>query len=223
MEELSSGKTLDTSVMKQLTGGEAHISVRPAGAADTRSMLWSAKLITVFNEGCTPKFKVGDDAFTKRMIVVPHRSFFCKDDAAKAAHAGEPLTFDADKGKIEEIEARPWTILAWFLVGIEQYWASGNVEFQVPLACREWAGKLVEDQDDVVVWAQENLEPSPGNILLTLKEAFAHYKQRGGSAGKSRFGARLKTHMALEGVEFVSQSTREGEKVNNFWEGVTLI
>ena len=47
MEELSATKTLDTSVMKQLTGGEAHISVRPAGAADTRSMLWSAKLITV--------------------------------------------------------------------------------------------------------------------------------------------------------------------------------
>ena len=106
-------------------------------------MLWSAKLITVFNEGCALKFKVEDDAFTKRMIVMPHRAFFCKDDAARAAHAGEEHTFDEDGAKLEAL--LPWQILAWFLTGLERYWASGQVEFQAPAACREWAGGLVHD------------------------------------------------------------------------------
>ena len=101
MEELSANRTLDTSMLEQISGGTTHVAVCPAGAHETRSMLWSAKLITVFNEGCTPKFKVEDDAFTKRMIVMPHRSFFCKDDAARLAHAGKPHTFDADGAKIE--------------------------------------------------------------------------------------------------------------------------
>ena len=169
MEELSANKTLDTSVMKQLTGGEAHISVRPAGAADTKSMLWSAKLITVFNEGCVPKFKVEDDAFTKRMMVMPHRAFFCKDHSMRAEHAGEEYTYDADGAKIEALEAQPWKILAWFLGGVEAYWASGKVEFQVPSACRQWAGELVHEQDPLRLWLSEHLEDAPGEY--TTREA----------------------------------------------------
>ena len=155
MEELSASKTLDTSVMKQLTGGEAHISVRPAGAADTKAMLWSAKLVTVFNEGCAPKFKVEDDAFTKRMIVMPHRAFFCKDAAARAAHAGEQHTFNADGTRVEALQQ--WQILAWFLEGLKRYWASGQVEFQAPPACREWAGDLVKEQDALRTWLDDHI------------------------------------------------------------------
>ena len=170
MEELSASRTLDTSVMKQLTGREARISVRPAGAPDTRAMAWSAKLITVFNEGCAPKFKVEDDAFTKRMIVMPHRAFFCKDAAAKAAHDGEEHTFDADGAKIEALEAKPWKILAWFLEGLERYWASGHVEFQAPIACREWAGTLVQEQDAIRSWAEEHFVVGSSPDFVPKKE-----------------------------------------------------
>ena len=177
MEELSANRTLDTSVMKQLTGGEARISVRPAGAADTRVMAWSAKLVTVFNEGCAPRFKVEDDAFTKRMIVLPHRAFFCKDEAAWAAHfAGEPHTYDADGAKIEALEGEPWKLLAWFLTGLEHYWESGRVEFQVPQACRDWAGALVGEQDEVAQWVQARVTRAPGTFLL-LDEAFAKFQR----------------------------------------------
>ena len=176
MEELSANRTLDTSVMKQLTGGEARISVRAAGAAETRAMAWSAKLITVFNEGCAPRFKAEDDAFTKRMMVMPHRAFFCKDEAARTAHVGEEHTFDADGGKIEALEAEPWKILAWFLVGLERYWASEHVEFQAPTACREWAGALVEEQDDVRTWTDDHIIAEQGAYLV-LQEAFASFQQ----------------------------------------------
>ena len=154
MEELSANRTLDTSVMKQLTGGEARISVRPAGAPDTRAMAWSAKLITVFNEGCAPRFKVEDDAFTKRMIVLPHRAFFCKTDAALEAHVGEPHTFIADGAKIEALEREPWKLLAWFLAGLERYWSTERAEFQPPAACTEWAGALVQEQDALLSGAR---------------------------------------------------------------------
>ena len=190
MEELSASRSLDTSVMKQLTGGEAHISVRPAGGAETRSMLWSAKLVTVFNEGCAPKFKVEDDAFTKRMIVMPHRSFFCKDKASRASHAGEEYTFDADGAKLEALP--PWQILAWFLRGLERYWATGQVEFQAPPACREWAGALVQDQDVVVQWRHNHVEARAG-AWLTVAQAFDVFKASTDSRlGKNRFSARLK-------------------------------
>ena len=176
MEELSASKALDTSVMKQLTGGEAHISVRPAGAADTRSMLWSAKLIAVFNEGCVPKFKADDDAFTKRIIVMPHRSLFCKDAAARTVHGAEEHTFDADGMKIAALTDQPWKILAWFLQGVRRYWASGRSEFQVPPACREWAGALVQEQDEVAEWLENHTEYCSGSHLV-LEEAFNSYRR----------------------------------------------
>ena len=222
MEELSATRTLDTSVMKQLTGGEARISVRAAGAADTRAMAWSAKLVTVFNEGCAPRFKAEDDAFTKRMIVVPHRSFFCKDQAARAAHTGEEHTFDADGTKIEQLEAEPWKLLAWFLEGLEAYWATGKVEFQAPAACREWAGVLVDDQDETVKWVDENVEVSVG-CYTTIKDAYANYKRQQGTLGKVKFGKKIKQVMTGRGVSFVEQSSREGVHLERFWDGIRLI
>ena len=222
MEELSANWTLDTSVMKQLTGGEARISVRAAGVADTRAMAWSAKLVTVFNEGCAPKFNVEDHAFTKRMMVMPHRAFFCKTDTARAAHAGEPYTFDADGGKIEALEGEPWKLLAWFLEGLEAYWTSGQVEFQPPTACHEWAGNLVQEQDDLMAWLDESVEVAEGKVL-TLKEAFAYYKQQGGGRAKGKFALAVKQLLVGRGVFFKEQSTHDGARVANFWDGAGLI
>ena len=210
MEELSANRTLDTSVMKQLTGGEARISVRAAGAADTRAMAWSAKLITVFNEGCAPRFKVEDDAFTKRMIVLPHRAFFCKDDAARSLHCGEEYTFDADGGKIEMVEAEPWKILSWFLTGLEAYWSSGHVEFQAPSACREWAGGLVQEQDEVAQWMHTYTEQRTDGYF-TSSDAFRHFANVGGTVPQRVFKHRLvsvlKSHFhAQKKIEGVNRS-----------------
>ena len=77
--------------------------------------------------------------------VLPHRSFFCKDDSAREAHAGEQYTFDANGAVIEALS--PWQVLAWLLMGLKRYWASGRTEFQAPASCREWAGSLVHAQE----------------------------------------------------------------------------
>ena len=146
-------------------------------------MAWSAKLVTVFNEGCAPRFKVDDDAFTKRMLVMPHRAFFCKDEAARVAHRGEPSTYDADGTKIEALEAEPWKLLAWFLTGLERYWASGYVEFQAPPACREWAGALVEEQDPLRHWVEETILSGVPDDFIWHTDILTVYKQAHGAAG----------------------------------------
>ena len=216
MEELSASRALDTSFLKQITGGETSISVRPANSATSRAMHWSAKLITVFNEGCAPRFKVEDDAFTKRMIVLPHRSFFCKDDAARAAHAGEEHTYTAEGGKIEALEAQPWCILAWFLAGLERYWSSGRVEFQVPPSCHEWAGALVHEQDEVAQWARAHVTEADGHF--TAAEAYRHFTTSGGAVPQRAFKHRLQS---LLRVNYHEQKKVEGVNLRNvFWKVV---
>ena len=219
MEELSASKTLDTSVMKQLTGGEAHISVRPAGGAETRAMLWSAKLITVFNEGCAPKFKAEDDAFTKRMMVMPHRAFFCKDAASLRAHEGESYTYNADKRKIEALEQEPWKLLAWFLEGLERYWDTQQAEFQVPSACGEWAGALTEEQDEVAQWLKVNVEPREGEHF-TLTDAYRHFCAEGGSVTQRAFKHRIEKSLSSQ---YCSLKRVEGKVFRNVFSNMVLI
>ena len=215
MEELSANKTLDTSVMKQLTGGETHISVRAAGAAETRAMAWSAKLVTVFNEGCVPKFKVEDDAFTKRMIVMPHRAFFCKDDAARAAHAGEDYTYDADGSKIEALQ--PWHILAWLLQGLQRYWASGQVEFCPPPACREWAGDIVSEQDALRVWLDEHLEIGEDHEFVTKKDIEVAARDGGVLVTQQALRKKLEGVFGCGGAQYKLQHYVDGIRYSSAW------
>ena len=199
MEELSATRTLDTSLMKQLTGGETHVSVRAAGSANTRAMEWSAKLITVFNEGCAPRFKVEDDAFTKRMIVVPHRALLCKDPTAREAHGGEPFTYDADGARIQGLH--PWALLAWFLQGLERYWASGHTEFQVPEACKEWSGDLVREQDVARCWIEEHLFVAGPDEFVLLRDV--EIKARTDTINLSRPALKKKIEKVFVGVTSV--------------------
>ena len=217
MEELSASRTLDTSVMKQLTGGEARISVRPAGGADTRSMAWSAKLITVFNEGCAPKFRVEDDAFTKRMIVMPHRAFFCKDEAARVAHAGEEHTFEADGGKIEALEAEPWKILAWFLAGLERYWASGHVEFQAPSSCRQWAGDLVKEQDVLRSWIEEHITIGNDEDFIPKRDVEGAIKDAAIPFQPTHLKKRLEEMFGAAGAFSKTHHRHNGQKYPTAW------
>ena len=221
MEELSASKTLDTSVMKQLTGGEAHISVRPAGGAETKAMLWSAKLITVFNEGCAPKFKVEDEAFTKRLIVMPHRSFFCKDDAARVAHAGERYTFDADGARVEALQ--PHQILAWLLMGLKRYWNSGQAEFQVPKACRQWAGDLVQEQDPLREWVEEHMCVGAAGDFVTKKDLEAALKGAGVPFRSRQLRKRIEDIFSHAGVVSKPDHCAGGVKFASVWVGLQWV
>ena len=215
MEELSATRALDTSFLKQITGGETCISVRAANSATTRAMPWSAKLITVFNEGCAPRFKVEDEAFTKRMIVMPHRSLFCKDRATWDAHRDEPDTHRADGAKIDALQ--PSQILAWFLCGLERYWAGGQVEFEVPAACREWAGELVQEQDGVRTWLEEHLQLGADSDFVTKKDLETAIRAANLSFRPTHLRTKLQQLFGSAGVHCKVDHRAGGQKYTSAW------
>ena len=167
MEELKTTRTLDTDLLKELTGGETKRVVRAAGSQRNWDMPWTAKLITIFNEGRMPKLDTDDGAFAKRLIVMPHRALFCKTPEEFERRAGEDHTFLADGGRIAVL-TKP-ALLGWFLQGLQRYWSSGHVEFQVPSSCTQWTQDLVRSQDAVVQWIGENFEEGGVHDFVTLK------------------------------------------------------
>ena len=218
MEELSASRALDTSFLKQITGGETCISVRAANSATTRAMPWSAKLITVFNEGCAPRFKVEDEAFTKRMIVMPHRSLFCKDQAMWAAHGEEDNTYRADGAKIDALA--PAQILAWFLQGLERYWASGQVEFEVPAGCREWAGELVEEQDTAKLWLAEHLQPGLETDFVVKRDIENALRAAGLQLSQQQLRKKMESLWGSVGVHCKLQHCVLGVRHSSAWLGL---
>ena len=165
MEELKSTRTLDTDLLKRITGGETTCCVRSAGSGENREMHWSAKLVTVFNEGCMPKFKTEDAAFANRLLVIPHRSLFCDHPENSSA----PYTYLADGSKELALrETRRHELLTWFLEGLKNYWQAGTTEFVVPPTCRQWGNDLLRSQDPLMEWASERIFETTGNDFITL-------------------------------------------------------
>ena len=218
MEELSASRALDTSFLKQITGGESSISVRAANSATTRAMPWSAKIITVFNEGCAPRFKVEDEAFTKRMIVMPHRSLFCKDQAMWAAHGEEDNTYRADGAKIDALA--PAQILGWFLQGLERYWAGGQLEFDPPLACREWAGTLVQEQDLLHTWVEEHLIAAGDKDFIPKRDVDAAIKAADINLRPQHLKRRLTALLSPIGALLKQDHFSNGVKYSSVWMNV---
>ena len=66
-----------------------------AGSGESRAMVWTAKLVTVFNDGLMPKVRTEDAAFATRLMIIPHRSLFCDDPDDHA----EPYTYLVDGSK----------------------------------------------------------------------------------------------------------------------------
>ena len=82
--------------------------------------------------------------------------------------------------------------------------------------------KLTQERDDVGAWFDVSVKVVDGS-LLTLKQAFTHYKQQGGMRPKGKFSAALRRLLTATCIAFKDQSTRDGVKVTNFWEGVRLV
>ena len=119
-DEMSSRRTLDNGVVKELTSGDAHPSVRAAFGASTRSMTWTAKFILIFNEGEAPQIRAEDDALMARMVVVQHRAKFCKDDDTYAEllargedHVHQAATEAETRAAITPARALAWMLEAW--------------------------------------------------------------------------------------------------------------
>ena len=59
------------------------------------------------------------------------------------------------------------------------------MEFQVPVACREWAGDLAQEQDEVAQWVQLHVTREEGAALV-LEDAYQSFVHEHGSSIKMR-------------------------------------
>ena len=190
-DEMTSKRALDNAVIKELTSGDAHPSVRAAFGATTRSMTWTAKFVLIFNEGEAPQMRAEDDALMARMVVVQHRAKFCKDDAtyAELTARGEDYVHRAGtEGEIDAAITGP-RALAWMLEGLDRYRRQGFR--RLPESLGKWKRELMMEFDDVAAWAGDHVDVQDG-AHFTLAEAHNSFSQMGVSLGKNKFSARLK-------------------------------
>ena len=81
--------------------------------------------------------------------------------------------------------------------------------------------KTAEAHSHLTAWAQGCITNSLHDYV-TVKDAYIRYRHDGGTLGKIHFASSMRTLMNARGLQLRLQSTRQGEKVNNFWDGVTL-
>ena len=153
-EELSDKQTLNKDRLKDLTGGGTSVPVRAVHSPTTELMPWTAKIVLAFNHGDMPRFRATDEALTRRMVVMRHRSHFAKDQADYDRLSEEPYTFKADPTR--EAAIQPAHMLSWMLEGLERYRQVGIKE--APSSCEAWKRALILEHDDVAAWAAEHLE-----------------------------------------------------------------
>ena len=181
----------------QVTGGGATFSVRAAYAPACEKMPFTAKLIIVFNENNMPRLDVEDEAFMRRLLLVEHRSLFCKTQDAYDKRRTEPYTFLANKDLKEQLSSA--AVLAWMLEGLAQYREQGASHMSacrssalsaipahrrqstqcpccspgfavLPTQLEEWKRALVMECDDVRAWLHDNVVEGTPNDQLTARE-----------------------------------------------------
>jgi len=194
-DEMKSNIPLDEALIKNIAGGEGVcIEGRSCGSADSFEFIWQAGVVMVFNEGDCPKFDGGDNAFVKRMIVVPMRSNFVQQPDPEHENEFErrnltktlPTWLSALAQLFIEHLSRPGrsSIFDNLPVSMTE-WKSGIADSANPLA--EWLEEVVEvtgEYSDVVWagdlkarWIESHYGPAAAVFSNRLVKAFFSGKQ----------------------------------------------
>ncbi|PNH10549.1 hypothetical protein TSOC_002706 [Tetrabaena socialis] len=152
-EELKAAMTLDEAMIKQYTGGAGVIvEGRHLGSANTFRYVWQAGFMLIFNEGCCPKFDVGDAAFAGRMIVAPMRSKFV---ARELTQTEEPYTYKMDKELAQHFPT--WmSSLADLL--LEHFDINGLDDDRIPDVMKEWQKDILADSNPIAQWMDTHVK-----------------------------------------------------------------
>eukprot|EP00798_Chlamydomonas_sp_ICE-L_P027798 gene27798-biopygen5211 len=151
-DEMKSNIPLDEALIKNIAGGEGVcIEGRSCGSADSFEFIWQAGVVMVFNEGDCPKFDGGDNAFVKRMIVVPMRSNFVQ---------------QPDPEHENEFERRNLTkILPTWLSALAQLFIEhlsrpgrSSIFDKLPVSMTEWKSGIADSANPLAEWLEEVVE-----------------------------------------------------------------
>lgn len=207
-EELEE-RPLNSSFLKEVTGGDASITIRAPHAVNSEVMHFKGKIMMAFNESKMPRLDVDDQALLKRMLVVEHRSLFYDGTPPPG-----PYVFPKDVDIKDRVSGA--TMLAWMLEGLSRY--KRDKFGGLPEQLEQWKRDLVSGQDEVAQWVQEHVIESQ-NAFFTATDAYQHFTIRGGKVPQRAFKQRLQRMMSQR---FCAQKMIAGQNLRSVFSGVAL-
>jgi phage/plasmid-associated DNA primase len=212
-EEMKPNIALDEALIKRIAGGEGvRVCGRSCGTGNSFDFMWQAGVVMIFNEGDCPKFDGGDNAFVKRMVVVPMRSNFMIHPDPQREHEFER------RDDLADILPTWRSALAQLL--IEHFLRPGrSIIFDtLPVSMTDWKSGIANSANPLTDWLEEVVEVTGassdavwiGDLKIRWKES--HY----GHETSSVFSTKLVKafFVGKQGTEW-KESARIEKKVKN--------
>ncbi len=168
IEETSSSRVLDSSVVKDLNGGNPTMAGRGMYQNSIKAFPWITKTTIAFNENRLPAVDVDDAALMERFMAIPHRSRFFAGEVPD-----EPYSYPADSTIKEKFRLwRPY-VLRWALRGLQMY---RQHRFRnIPDSCRNFMSSIVEEKDTVKEFLTNAIEAGDSKDFVKVKELYNDY------------------------------------------------
>eukprot|EP00798_Chlamydomonas_sp_ICE-L_P015404 gene15404-biopygen24450 len=152
-EEMKPNIASDKALIKRIAGGEGvRVCGRSCGTGNSFDFMWQAGVVMIFNEGDCPKFDGGDNAFVKRMVIVPMRSNFLIHPDPQREHEFER------RDDLADILPTWRSALAQLL--IEHFRRPGRFSIfdTLPVSMTEWKSGIADSATTLAEWLEEVVE-----------------------------------------------------------------
>lgn len=182
-EELDPKRQLDNQRLKDVNGGNSTFEGRMFRSEKTMKFVFGTKQILMFNDNNFPQFDFSDTALIQRILLVQHRSRFYMKEEDYEQNKSKEYTFKAiDLDKKLEIW-RPY-YLEWALDGLKNYWIK---KFDtVPVACTQWRNSLVQEQDTITPFIEDNVERGDLKDFIKLSDLYLLYQSQNQATEKNK-------------------------------------
>eukprot|EP00798_Chlamydomonas_sp_ICE-L_P016971 gene16971-biopygen25889 len=152
-EEMKPNTALDEALIKRIAGGEGvRVCGRSCGTGNSFDFIWQAGVVMIFNEGDCPKFDGGDNAFVKRMVVVPMRSNFLIHPDPQREHEFER------RDDLADILPTWRSALAQLLIEHFRRPGRSSIFDTLPVAMTEWKSGIADSANPLAEWLEEVVE-----------------------------------------------------------------
>ena len=157
-------------------GGEGvRVCGRSCGTGNSFDFMWQAGVVMIFNEGDCPKFDGGDNAFVKRMVVVPMRSNFLIHPDPQREHEFEL------RDDLADILPTWRSALAQLLIEHFRRPGISSIFDNLPVSMTEWKSGIADSANPLTEWLEEVVEVTGsssdavwiGDLKIRWKES--HY------------------------------------------------
>ena len=189
--------------MKDYSGRNPTVEGRRIHSSTHVKFTWGTSMILMLNESNFPQFDCTDGALIERMIIIPHRSRFFTNEKEFENQKHEEYTYKAKEMDDKLQLWRPY-FLDWCMEGLRNYLKKG---FEgIPSTCTAWKRELVNEQDIIYDFLQENTEDGE---FVTQREQYERscFVQSKGQEiiPFGEFKERVRTLWQADGIHFYKE------------------